>query len=191
MCIYILTKTLYLPRLDATKWQGERHRNLENFDSIFERSQNHKPGLIHTKRCCQIENCRARSRGPQRYLPHKSKNNSQEQRCVRHSVVRLQYHIGLSNDQKLFSSSIWVIFILGTNLLIMNWSLHVGRWKEKWWSIYEVVFKSRARLLGFCAIFSKTAITLYWEVEITSFLLGVKLDLKSFPSMCSMPHTTL
>ena len=38
------------------------------------------------------------------------------------------------------------------------------------------VARTSSGLLCNLAIFSKTAITLYWEVEITSFLLGVKLD---------------
>ena len=108
--------------------EEKRHRNLEDFDSISEQSQNNKPGLIHTKWRSRTGNRWARSREPQRDLPHKSKKNSQEQRCVRHSVAWLQYHIGLSNDQKFFSEYTYGIFILGTSLLD-RYELKFPRWK--------------------------------------------------------------
>jgi hypothetical protein len=66
---------------------GERGtETLMDFDSISERPQNHKPGLIHTKRCSLTGNRRARIRGSQRNLhiytgesvSHKSMKNSQE-----------------------------------------------------------------------------------------------------------------
>ena len=142
-----------------------------------------------TKWCSRTGSRRARIRGPQRDLPHKSKKNSQEQRCVRHSAARMQYHICLSNDpkKKTFSSSSQVLFMLGTTLL--GWyGLKSQRWEMKGqlveafmkWSSYL------ARLLGSYATSSKKVITPYSEVEITSSLLGVKLDLIRFPSMCIM-----
>jgi hypothetical protein len=84
---------LYQPRLDATKRRGERHRNLEDFDSITERPQNHNPGLIHTIRCSRTGSRRARTRGPQRDLLHESSKNKEEQGCARHSAAWLRQTI--------------------------------------------------------------------------------------------------
>jgi len=39
-----------------------------------------------------------------------------------------------------------------------------------------------ARLLSFCTAFSKSTITLYWEVQMVLLLLGWKVDLISFPT---------
>ena len=100
-----------------TKWRGERHRNLEDFDSISERSQNNKLGLIHTIRRSLTGSRRARSRGPQRDLSQAQEELARTKVCKTLSAARLQYHIRFSNDQKLFSSSIKVLFILGTSLL--------------------------------------------------------------------------
>jgi hypothetical protein len=52
---------------------------LIDFDSIFERSQNHKPGLIHTIRRSRTEIVEHEV-GGHREISHKSKKNSQEQR---------------------------------------------------------------------------------------------------------------
>ena len=47
------------------------------------------------------------------------------------------------------------------------------------------------RLLSFCAAFSKSTITLYWEVQMVLRLLGWKVDLIIFPTMYDMdPKTT-
>jgi hypothetical protein len=59
---------------------GERDtETLMDFDSISERSQNHKPGLIHTIRRSQTEIVEHEV-GDLREISHKPKKNSQEQR---------------------------------------------------------------------------------------------------------------
>ena len=40
-----------------------------------------------------------------------------------------------------------------------------------------------ARLLGFCAAFSKSTLSFYWKVQMVLRLLGWKVDLISFQNM--------
>ena len=46
-------------------------------------------------------------------------------------------------------------------------------------------------LLASRAVSTNLAITPYWEVQMMNHLLGVKVDSKSFPAMCSKLHETL
>jgi hypothetical protein len=46
-------------------------------------------------------------------------------------------------------------------------------------------------LLASRAMSTNLAITPYWEVQMMSYLLGVKVDSKSFPAICNMHHETL
>ena len=45
-------------------------------------------------------------------------------------------------------------------------------------------------LLASWAIPTNPAITPYWELQMMTRLLGVKVDPKSFPAMCSLHHET-
>ena len=121
------------------------------------------------------------------------KKNSKEQRCVRYLATRLQYRIGFSNDQKSFSCSIYVIFILGTTLLVCE--PKSPRWEvEGQGQLVEAFTRSSsilAHLLGFCAALSKKVITLCLEVQMMCRWMRWKLDLMVFPSMYRMHHETL
>ena len=96
-------------------------------------------GLIHTKWRSRTGNRWARSREPQRDLPHKSKKNSQEQRCVRHSAAWLKYHIGLSNDQIFFQTLRYIVYLyneqpslLGVNGSLSFWSFGKSKVTTNW-----------------------------------------------------------
>ena len=113
------------------------------------------------------------------------KKNSKEQRCVRYLATQLQCRIGFSNDQKSFSCSIWVIFILETTLLVCE--LKSPCWEvEGQDQLVEAFTRSSsilAHLLGFCAALSKKVITLCLEVQMSSHLLDWRVDLISFPTV--------
>ena len=85
--------------------------------------------------------------------------------------------------KSLLISEIHRIFILGTTLLD-RYELKSSRWKIEG----QQVNHSRDGLQfprvswGFCAVFNKMIISPYLEVETISCLLGVKLDLISFPA---------
>jgi hypothetical protein len=115
---------LYLPWLDVTKRRGERHRNLEDFDSISKRSQNHKPGLIHIKWYSRTGNRRARNSGTQRdLLSPKKQERTRVCKALSSSAAR-QFHSAYQMIKSLLISEIHRIFIQGTTLLIgCEWTL--------------------------------------------------------------------
>ena len=58
-------------------------------------------------------------------------------------------------------------------------------------SAFMESLKVLARLFSFCAAFSKSTITLYWEVQMVLRLLGWKVELESRLDKLSMnPETT-
>ena len=77
-----------------------------------------------------------------------------------------------------------MIFIEGNNSPRRLWSQATswggGRLTG---SAFVESLKVLARLLSFCAAFSKSTITLYWEVQMVLRLLGWKVDLISFQNM--------
>ena len=97
-------------RLDATKRRGERHRNFEDFDSISKRSQNNKPGLIHTKRYSHTGNCRARSSrtqrdfftSPRRTRKNKGVQGTQQLGCKTISIYQMIKRLLISEIHRIF-----------------------------------------------------------------------------------------
>ena len=119
--------------MDVTKWQGERQQNRADFDSIFERSQNHNLELIQTKLWSCTENCRAWTRGSQRDLFTSPRRTRKNKGLSKHSAARLQYHWNYQIIKKYFSSSLEVVFILWeVSKIDVNWRSHIGRWKDNW-----------------------------------------------------------
>ena len=65
----------------------------------------------------------------------------------------------------------------------------LGRWKAKGLAFMDSL-EVLARLLSFCTAFSKSTITVYWEVQMVLRLLGWKVDLISFPTMYNVEPET-
>ena len=113
--------------------------------------------------------------------------------CRTLGAARLQYHIRFfSNDQKTFSCSIHVLFILGTSLLdsyelkspCFQGGRPTGEASPKWSSI-------PMGLMAFCAVFMTMVITPCSDVQMACRWMRWKLDLMVFPSMYRMHHETL
>ena len=112
--------------------------------------------------------------------------------CRTLSAAWLQYHIRFfSNDQKTFSCSIHVLFILGTSLLdsyelkspCFQGGRPTGEASPKWSSIH-------VGLMAFCAVFMTMVITPCSDVQMACRWMRWKLDLMRFQTMYIMNHVS-